>query len=251
MTPHPVPLCSSLAFHGEWELASRILHVTQETLAISHLVAAMVSLTCETVKTPNSKLHCIFIADCFRVARTLVTCAIWHHTCLRRGPCQILRLQQPRSSETQEFCTAILDTFDKRTQAEAVNRFLASRNSCRTGHATQRMFVVCTVHLFQMELHPTRTDCSLAFCSFCSSVVVTLERSSGTSGTRAVFETETRNNRVFSVLLSARWRDWRCSVFSTSSLGARLMCPSADHLRVHTGHFHKFVLTVQHPFRRQ
>ena len=184
-------------------------------------------------------------------ATTLVTCAIWHHTCLPRGSCQILLLQQPRSSETQEFCTAILDTFNNGTQAEAVNRFLASHNSCQTGHATQRMFVVYTVHLFQMELHPTRTDCSLAFCSFCSSVVVTLERSSGTSGTRAVFETDTRNSRVFSVLLSARWRDWRGSLFSTSSLGARSMCSSADHLGVPTGHFHKFVLTVQLPFRRQ
>ena len=184
-------------------------------------------------------------------ATTLVTCAIWHHTCLRRGPCQILRLHQPRSSETQEVCTVILDTLNNGTHAEAVNRFLASRNSCQTGHATQRMFLVCTVHLFQMELHPTRTDCSLPFSSFCSSVVVMLERSSGTSGTRAVFETETWNCRVFSVLLSAAWRDWRGSLFSTSSLGARSMSSSADHLGVPTGLCHKFVLTVQLPFRRQ
>ena len=177
-------------------------------------------------------------------------CSIWQHTCLPRGSCQILLLQHPLSSETQKFGTAIFDTFNNGTHAEAVNRFLASRNSCRTGHATQRMSVVCTVHLFQMELHPTRTECPLAFCSFCSSAVVTLERSSGTSGTRAVFETETRNCRVFSVLLSAAWRDWRGSLFSTSSLGARSMCSSADHLGVPTRHCHKFVLTVQIPFRR-
>ena len=158
-------------------------------------------------------------------------------------------VQHPLSSETQKFGTTILDTFNNGTHAEAVNSFLASRNSCRTGHATQRMFVVCTVHLFPMELHPTRSDCPLAFCSLCSSVVVTLERSSGTSATRAFFETETRNCRVFSVLLSAAWRDWRGSLFSTSSLSGRSMCSSADHLGVPTGHCHKFVLTVQIPFR--
>ena len=139
-------------------------------------------------------------------------CSIWQHTCLRRGSCQILLLQHPLSSEKQKFGTAIFDTFNNGTHAEAVNRFLASRNSCRTGHATQRMSVVCTVHLFQMELHQPRIDCPLAFCSFCSSVVVMLERSSGTSGTRAVFETETRNCRVFSVLLSLAWKDWRGSL---------------------------------------
>ena len=41
---------------------------TMKKLARSLLVGAMVSFTCETVKTPNSKLHCIFIADGFRVA---------------------------------------------------------------------------------------------------------------------------------------------------------------------------------------
>ena len=55
---------------------------------------------------------------------------------------------------------------------------------------------------------------------------------------------------MFSVLLSAAWRDWRGSLFSTSSLGARSMCSSADHLGVPTRHCHKFVLTVQIPFRR-
>ena len=121
--------------------------------------------------------------------RTLVPCAIWQHTCLPRGSCQILRLQHPLSSETQEFCTAIFDTFSNGTQAEAVDIILASRNSCRNSHATHRICVVRTVHLFQI-FHPTRTDCSLAFCSLCSSVVVMLERLSGTSGTRPVFETE-------------------------------------------------------------
>ena len=246
-------------------MASRILHVTHETLAKCHLVAAMVSLTFETVRAPKANctvfsmqtasvlLVQLSLSPSFSAstATTIVTCAIRHHTCLPRVSCQILRLQQPRSSETQEFCTAILDTFNNGTQAEAVNRFLASRNSCRTGHATQRMFVVCTVHLFQMEPHPTRTDCSLAFCSFCSSVVVMLERSSGTSETRDVFETETRNCRVFSVLLSAAWRDWCGSLFSTSSLGARSMLSAADHLGVPTDHCHKFVVTVQLPFRRQ
>ena len=184
-------------------------------------------------------------------ATTLVRCTIWHHTCLSMrflpNPCAATHHRAPNH---EEFGTAILDTFENGTQAEAVNRILASRNSCRTGQATHRICVVRTVHLFHMEPRPTRTDCRLAFCSFCSCVVVMLERSSGTLGTQSVFETETRNRRVFSVLVSSRWRDWRGSPFSTSSLGGRSMCSGPDHLGVPTDHCHKFVLTVQLPFRR-
>ena len=48
-------------------------------------------------------------------------CTIWQHTCLPRGSCQILLLQHTLSSETQEFCTAILDTFDTGVSSEAGN----------------------------------------------------------------------------------------------------------------------------------
>ena len=172
----------------------------------------MVSLTCQTVKTQKTQIalnfQCRLFPCCWSSLQSRLPFQQTRPRRSSRVPFGTTRVfvavlaksfdcNTPLSSETQEFCTAIPDTFNNGTQAEAVNRFLASRNSCRTGHATQRMFVVCTVHLFQMELHPTRTDCPLAFGSFCSSVVVMLERSSGTSGTRAFFETETRNSLVF------------------------------------------------------
>ena len=76
-------------------------------------------------------------------------CSIWQHTYLPRGSCQILLLEHPLSSETQKFGTAIFDTFNNGTHAEAVNRFLASHNSCRTGHATQRMSVYALFIFFK------------------------------------------------------------------------------------------------------
>ena len=133
------PPCSTFAFHAEGEVESRNVHANHEKLARSLLVAAMVSLTCETVKTPKSKLPLHFQCRLFPCCWSSLGSRLPIQKARPRrssrvpfgstrvfscGSCQILPLQRPLSSEPQQLGSAIRDTFDDGTQAEAVNRIL-------------------------------------------------------------------------------------------------------------------------------
>ena len=107
---------------------------------------------------------------------------IWQHTCLPRGSCQILRLKRTTELQTTKNSPLRYLTRSKmgrkpRPSTEFCQPQFLSNWPCHSSH-------LCGAHhhLFHMEIHPTRADCPLPFCSFCSCVVVMLESSSGTSG---------------------------------------------------------------------